>query len=503
MAQQAHAVVDAAVPVELTQLLGRFTEIAELVNRGETGLPALQLIIQVAQEVTGAVGATFIEYGRSGSRTVAAAGELSWSLGLRIDLSGPRTAPLTKLPGVLSITLDEIAPDSAEQMRGRGINWIVGTNVMSGGTFVGSMQIYFREAGSHVEPAHAAVMTYLAACAGHLYADNNGLPVHGDGPVVASLADGLAVVGPDTVVRSWNPAAARLTARDPKQAVGQPLFFPLPAPGEVVEHQMSCGKWIEARSALLAGTDATVVTFRERADIAPREEARDLFIALTSHELRTPVTVIRGYADTLVEHWDDLDEPDRREMAFKVGARARDLARLVDRLLTAASDVAGLTGPAVLIPFDLVEALRLATAELSADLSEHLRLRLPPDLPKALGDRASLVTVVTELVTNACKHAAGRVLVEMTAGADAQTVWFRVADRGVGIRPEHVERAFERFWQLETGDQRRYGGVGLGLYLVRRIVERQRGWVSLRPRDGGGSVAEVRLPRADANPGKA
>ena len=82
----------------------------------------------------------------------------------------------------------------------------------------------------------------------------------------------------------------------------------------------------------------------------------------------------------------------------------------------------------------------------------------------------------------------------LTAGADAQTVWFRVADRGIGIRPEHVERAFERFWQLETGDQRTRGGVGLGLYLVRRIVERQHGWVSLRPRQGGGTVAEVRLP---------
>jgi signal transduction histidine kinase len=109
---------------------------------------------------------------------------------------------------------------------------------------------------------------------------------------------------------------------------------------------------------------------------------------------------------------------------------------------------------------------------------------------------------VTELVTNAVKYSPARVHVDVTAGADQQTVWFRVADRGVGIRPEHVERAFERFWQLERGDQRRYGGVGLGLYLVRRILERQNGWVSLRPRDGGGTVAEVRLPRADVSVGE-
>jgi signal transduction histidine kinase len=107
------------------------------------------------------------------------------------------------------------------------------------------------------------------------------------------------------------------------------------------------------------------------------------------------------------------------------------------------------------------------------------------------------------LVTNACKYSTDWVDVELTAGADERTVWIRVSDRGLGISPEYTERAFERFWQLETGDQRRYGGVGLGLYLVRRIVERQNGWVSLRARDGGGTVAEVRLPRADRGPGEA
>jgi signal transduction histidine kinase len=85
--------------------------------------------------------------------------------------------------------------------------------------------------------------------------------------------------------------------------------------------------------------------------------------------------------------------------------------------------------------------------------------------------------------------------VELTAESDQQTVTFRVADRGVGVKPEHVERAFERYWQGDSGDRQLHPGAGLGLYLVRRIVERQHGWVSLRPRGGGGTVAEVRLPR--------
>jgi len=137
-------------------------------------------------------------------------------------------------------------------------------------------------------------------------------------------------------------------------------------------------------------------------------------------------------------------------------------------------------------------------AELPAELRRRLTVQLPVDLPKALGDRASLATVLTELVTNADKYTDDNAdPVELTAGADAQSVFFRVSDRGVGVRPEHVERAFDRFWQGESGNRRRYPGAGLGLYLVRRIIERQNGWVSLRPRQGGGTVAEVRLPRGD------
>jgi two-component system phosphate regulon sensor histidine kinase PhoR len=490
-------------PIEPARLFERLAELTDMINHGEGGLSVLQLLVELTQDATGAVGAAFVEYGQSAGRIVAASGELCWALGRPIGPNSPTYRQTLADPAPRQMPIDVLSSEGVRQLRGRGINRMVRAGACSNGMLVGNMQVFFADEDGAADEAQLALIGYLAASAAHLYADRSGLPVHDDGPVVASLADGLAVVGPGGIVRSWNPAAARLTARDARQAVGRPLFFPVPAPGEVLDHQMACGRWIQARSAALAGTDATVVTFRERSDPGAEDGARELFIALTSHELRTPVTVIRGYADTLVEHWDSLDEQTRREAASVVGVRARELARLVDRLLTAATDVAGLGDCALRVPFDLIEVLRGAADELSADVRRSLRLRLPAELPKALGERASLTTVVIELVINACKYSTDRVDVELTAGADAQTVWFRVADRGVGVRPEHVERVFERFWQLEIGDQRRCGGVGLGLYLVRRIVERQRGWVSLRPRDGGGTVAEVRLPRADVSPREA
>ncbi|MDT4990481.1 MAG: two-component system, OmpR family, phosphate regulon sensor histidine kinase PhoR, partial [Actinoplanes sp.] len=229
---------------------------------------------------------------------------------------------------------------------------------------------------------------------------------------------------------------------------------------------------------------------------ARRQEDRDLFVAVTSHELRTPVTVIKGYADTLTNHWDSLGEAGRQEAVRVIGARAGELARLVDRLLSATSED-GEVGGSEVGPFDLVEALRLATAELPAELRRRLVLDgLPAELPKAYGDRDSLATILTELATNADKYSPAGTVVELTAEAGSQTVTFQVCDRGAGVSPEQVERAFERYWQGESGDRRHHPGAGLGLYLVRRIVERQHGWVSLRPREGGGTVAEVRLPRA-------
>jgi signal transduction histidine kinase len=219
---------------------------------------------------------------------------------------------------------------------------------------------------------------------------------------------------------------------------------------------------------------------------------RDLFIAVTSHELRTPITVIKGFADTLVEHWDKLDPNGKRAAVQVIGQRADELAKLVDRLLATTTAP---PGAPVLAPFNLLAALREAAGELTGDLRRRLRPVLPAALPKAYGERASLATVVTELVTNAAKYSQHEV--ELHATADATTVMFQVADRGIGIAPEHVEQAFVRYWQADSGDRREYPGAGLGLYLVRRIVERQRGSVSLRPRDQGGTVAEVRLLRAD------
>lgn len=124
-----------------------------------------------------------------------------------------------------------------------------------------------------------------------------------------------------------------------------------------------------------------------------RQDDRDLWVAVTSHELRTPVTVIKGYADTLTNHWDSLGEDGRQEAVRVIGTRAGELARLVDRLLSAAS-ADGEIGGAPAGPFDLPETLRHAVDELPADLRRRMLLgNLPAELPKAYGERDSIATI--------------------------------------------------------------------------------------------------------------
>ena len=471
------------------------SEVIERINSGEAGLPILGVVLRLAQQALGAAGMTFAEYGPSGGRIVAATGAAEWALGRPVDKTSPTTSRLLTGLRTQVLSLDRIDGQFPDQATGHGLHTMLVTRAILGGLVVGSLQAFYREAEDLPTIEHHTLIEFVATNLAHMYGHQAGLPVHGDGPVVAALADGLAIIDYDRKVRLWNPAAAEVTGLSAADVLNATLPFPIPVLGQTLDHRLADGRWLKITASELTGTvDSIVVTFRDISDQHRRDGDRDLFVALTSHELRTPVTVIKGYADTLNSHWDELPEYERRHATDVIGQRAGELAKLVDRLLSAADQSGPATGSPP-TPFDLVEALRVAERDLPTALRRRLLVRLPVDLPKAVGDRSTITTILTELVTNADKYSNDGTAIELTAHNDERTVVFRVSDRGIGVRPEHVERAFDRFWQAESGDRRRYPGAGLGLYLVRRVIERQNGWVSLRPRDGGGTVAEVRLPR--------
>ena len=321
--------------------------------------------------------------------------------------------------------------------------------------------------------------------------------------VIDASADGIAVLDADGLVRQWNPAAHRLTGLPPELATGRPPPFPLPAPGEKLTYKLASGRWIDLLCAGLSGRGEKVLDFRDITAEKELEEAKDLFLATTSHELRTPITVVQGFASTLASRWDKLPDADRRSAVQTIAERAGSLARLVEQLLLgsrAGADQLQVSNG----PFDLAVLLRgsvLAFRPLS-DL-HTLELELAEGLPQAHGDPMATDIIIGQLLENAFKYSPEGGAVVVRARADGDAIDVTIQDEGIGIRPEDRQRMFERFVQGEAGDRRRFGGIGLGLYIVRQLAHAQDGEIAAEDRDGPGTIMRLRLRCAGDGPGAA
>src|SRR5579875_1795154 len=151
--------------------------------------------------------------------------------------------------------------------------------------------------------------------------------------VIDGSADGIAVLDRGGYVRQWNPAADRLTGVSASQVAGRPPPFPLPEPGEKLTHRLHSGRWLDVLCNRLGGSDERVLDFRDITAAKELEEAKDLFLATTSHELRTPITVVQGFASTLARRWEKLPDRDRQSAVQTIAERAGSLGRLVEQLL--------------------------------------------------------------------------------------------------------------------------------------------------------------------------
>ena len=313
--------------------------------------------------------------------------------------------------------------------------------------------------------------------------------------VIDGSADGIAVLDGNGLVRQWNHAAHQLTGVPLEDAVGRQPPFPLPEPGEKLTHRLPNGRWIDLLRTGLAGRDEQVVDFRDMTAAKELEEAKDLFLATTSHELRTPITVVQGFASTLANRWDKMSDADRRSAVQTIADRAGSLARLVEQLLLGAR--AGADQLTVRNrPFDLAGLLRGAAIAFRPLSDEHtLVADIPDDLPEAYGDPVATDIIVGQLLENAFKYSPGGGAVTIRARQSGDAIEVAVQDEGIGIAPGDRERVFERFVQGETGDRRRFGGIGLGLYIVRQLARAQGGEVEADGQPAGGTAMRLQLRR--------
>jgi two-component system phosphate regulon sensor histidine kinase PhoR len=336
--------------------------------------------------------------------------------------------------------------------------------------------------------------------------------------ILASMSEGVLVVGPDGRALMINPAFHRLfdLAGD---FSGRPVLEIIRHPGfsRLVENTLRLGEpqtaqielpTPERRTLLLAssplsagaggGLGAVVVT-RDTTELTRVADMRRDFVANVSHELKTPLAAIRGYAETLRDG--ALDEPaTARRFTERILSQCRRLQELLDDLLTL-SRLEGVAPALERESVDLGDVARHAVDLISAAAREK-RVEIVVEeetVPPILGDADGLERLLLNLLDNAIKYnrPEGQVILRLSR-SDGEAI-LEVSDTGIGIPPESIPRLFERFYRVDKGRAREEGGTGLGLAIVKHVAQAHGGQVEVESRLGRGSTFRVKLPLAPSH----
>lgn len=339
-----------------------------------------------------------------------------------------------------------------------------------------------------------------------------------DGPATAevealvnALPDPVFVVGPDMRAIAVNAAAGKLL---PALRRNDQLVRGLRAPDvlDAVARVFKTGQsqtslWLDRfpierhyeihlAPAELAAGRACVVTLHDITESRRIERMRSDFVANASHELRTPLASVLGFIETLQGPAKN-DEAAREKFLAIMAEQARRMARLVGDLLSlsrieqnlhirpnAAVDLRSIVA-------QIVDGLRALAQD------SEVEVRFAPGEPvTVLGDRDELLRLAENLIENAIKYGAPAPVDISVEARDGQGV-LTVRDHGPGIAAEHLPRLTERFYRVDTTASRAKGGTGLGLALVKHIVARHRGRLSIESEPGKGATFGVSLPLFD------
>jgi len=483
------------------QLVRRLTDVVADIN-AELELPAvLDRIAASLADLTGADAGGFVLIEGDRLRLVACH-NLPGSM--RDSTADLRTSLVGKLlregRTVLLETGDQNRLDELIWSRLPGLHTIaLGLASMGGRSYGALYALFAKRKVSHLELELLELLAGHAGIAvGNVMAYQEAVRQRAhERAVFDASADGIAVLdGTGRVVR-WNPAASELTGFHATEVIGGPPPFQLPRPGDKLSIQLPSGTWLDVLCAEIVETGEIVVDFRDVTRAKELEEAKDLFLATTSHELRTPITVVRGFAGTLDSRWDSMADTERRAAVHTIAERARSLGQLMDHLLLGSRAGAGELMLRI-ESFDLAELVGRATLGLPILSDLHrIEVAVPDDLPPVSGDALATEILLAQLLENAFKYSPDGGLIRVEAWVDGDGVVLVVDDEGVGIPPASRERVFERFVQADSGDRRRFGGVGLGLYIVRSLARAQGGEISAHPRPSGGTRMRLALRIAD------
>jgi len=345
--------------------------------------------------------------------------------------------------------------------------------------------------------------------------------------ILQSIADGVYTVDRGLHILTYNPAAERITGWKEAEVRGKScstVFRDVDADGPghqiaLIEQALESGQPVssgsgepavlhrDGREMFLASSAApllnregrvvgAVVAFRDVSTEREFDRLKSDFVSLVSHELRSPLTNINASVELMLNS--SLDQDLSQEMLQIVYTQSQQLIRLVEDIL----DVSQIEAGQIRVrqePITLLPIVRQIIRTFQEKTDRHqLMLRAPDAVPFVMADRSKLEMVLNNLVENAINYSpdGGRVMVEIVDPANGEIV-VNVIDEGIGIPQEHRDKIFDRFYRVDTGDDRKIYGHGLGLHLSKRLVELQGGRIWVQSKVGQGSCLSFSLPTVD------
>ncbi len=350
--------------------------------------------------------------------------------------------------------------------------------------------------------------------------------------IVLGASDGIVLLDADRRVEVWNDAMEQITGVPADAAVGadfEQLLLMQPVGDEPVDDQLlrhpAPSDVARVREVRIARPDGSARVVREHHtflfdgqgrpsgdiilvhDVTKQREVESMkgdFVARVSHELRTPLTPIRGFAKVLLKRGDELSPERRRECLAEILARSEHMSRLVEDLLVVArmdseQNVEVQIEPE---PVDLAELVRHALSWFRHQHADRtMTVTAEAGVPIALADPLRVQQIVTNLLTNAGRYTPEGSPIEVLIARCGDQACITVRDEGPGIAADQQEAIFERFHRLEDPLRMRTGGVGLGLFIARRLAEAMHGTLTVDSRAGEGAAFTLRLPVAPSSPG--
>lgn len=342
--------------------------------------------------------------------------------------------------------------------------------------------------------------------------------------IIENSGDGVMIVNPYRIIQTWNKTLANMTGISAEDAIGRPCYEVLdlrtnqgvsvchtacplinpPVDGRLYAeglHHRADGIAItlaDNYSPQFNNEDQPkqyIANVRDMTRIREAEELKQTLLSVISHELKTPVSIIKGYAGTLAREDATWDQATLAEGLGIIEEEADRLDRLITNLLEASRLQAG--GFKLKLSYlNLVDMVRAAVEKLQTTTEKHIfSVNFPDDFPPVQGDYERLREVLTNLLGNAIKYSPGGGLIKIEGRQGKHNkVRITVSDEGIGIAPADQERIFDRFHRVDNRLARQTPGTGLGLFLVKAVVEAHGGSVGVESTPGKGSIFWFELP---------